>query len=105
MTKKNKKKATVGIALFAVISILIWQYTSSSSKDFLKNVTIAQTNDFFLYAPVYIAIDAGIFKSHGLNVNLVSTGGDEKTWAAVISGDASFGVADPTFVAISSERG
>ena len=29
----------------------------------------------------------------------------DKTWAAVLSGSAEFGVADPTFVAISAERG
>jgi NitT/TauT family transport system substrate-binding protein len=35
----------------------------------------------------------------------VGTGGDEKTWAAVIGGSAQFGVADPTFIAIASQRG
>lgn len=52
-----------------------------------------------------MAIDGGYFAEEGLDVSLVTTGGDEKTWAAVISGNASFGVADPTFVAISDARG
>jgi NitT/TauT family transport system substrate-binding protein len=70
-----------------------------------RKITIAQAGDFFLYAPLYIATDAGLFSKRGLDVSLVSTGGDDKTWAAIISGSAQFGVADPTFVAISDKRG
>ena len=48
----------------------------------------------------------GFFRARQLDVSLVSTGGDEKTWAAVIGGSASFGVADPgPFVAIAEARG
>lgn len=68
-------------------------------------LTIAQAGDFFLYAPLYVAVDGGMFKREGLDVSLVSTGGDDKTWAAVIGGSAKFGVADPTFVVVSGQRG
>jgi NitT/TauT family transport system substrate-binding protein len=68
-------------------------------------LTIAQAGDFYLYAPLYIAVDQGFFSRRGANVTIVSTGGDEKTWAAVLSGDAQFGIADPTFVAIAAQRG
>ena len=71
----------------------------------VANITIAQAGDFFLYAPLYVALDAGIFSEEGINVSLTTTGGDDKTWASVISGSAQFGVADPTFVAVSTERG
>ena len=70
-----------------------------------RAITIAQFGDFFLYAPLYVAIDSGFFETRGLKVSLISTGGDEKTWAAVLSGEAAFGVADPSFVAIAGERG
>ncbi len=71
----------------------------------IQKISIAQFGDFFLYAPLYIAIDAGLFAQQNLEVTLISTGGDEKTWAAVMSGNAAFGVADPTFVAIADARG
>jgi len=71
----------------------------------LNKITIAQTSDFFLYAPLYIAKDAKIFEKQGLDVSILNTGGDEKTWAAVISGDASFGLSDPTFIILSEKRG
>lgn len=68
-------------------------------------ITIAQYGHLFLYIPVYVATNKGYFNDEGLDVKLVSTGGDEKTFAAVTSGNAQFGVADPTFVAIARERG
>src|ERR1700735_2929086 len=70
-----------------------------------KRIVVAQYGNFFLYAPLYLAQDAGFFAKNGLEVSVTSTGGDEKTWAAVMSGDAAFGIADPTFVAISDARG
>ena len=71
----------------------------------LIDVVVAQFGDFFLYAPLYVAIDASFMEEQGLKVRLVSTGGDETTWAAVLGRSAVFGVADPTFVAIAGDRG
>lgn len=71
----------------------------------LTPVTIAQYGHVFLYMPLYVAVDKGIFKKHGLDVKLISTGGDEKTFTAVATGNAQFGVSDPTFTAIAREHG
>ncbi|MBY0358093.1 MAG: ABC transporter substrate-binding protein [Candidatus Obscuribacterales bacterium] len=71
----------------------------------LQPITIAQYGHIFLYMPLYVALDKGFFKEQGLDVKLVSTGGDEKTFAAVTSGNAQFGVSDPVFTAIARERG
>lgn len=90
------------LVLVAVIGASLWYVRRSSDPAQRRKITIAQAGDFFLYAPLYIAIDAGLFSKRGLDVSLVSTGGDEKTWAAVVSNSASFGVADPTFVAVSA---
>lgn len=68
-------------------------------------VTFAQFGHVFLYMPLYVAKDRGFFKQQGLEVKLVSTGGDEKTFTAVSTGNAQFGVSDPTFAAIARERG
>jgi NitT/TauT family transport system substrate-binding protein len=68
-------------------------------------IVIAQYGHVFLYMPLYVAQRKGFFKKHGLDVKLVSTGGDEKTFTAVVTGNAQFGVSDPTFVAIAREHG
>ncbi len=79
--------------------------TDKSGSKSVEPVTIAQYGHVFLYMPLYVAIRKGFFKSNGLDVTLVSTGGDEKTFTAVATGNAQFGVSDPTFVAIAREHG
>ena len=69
------------------------------------HITIAQYGHMLLYLPVYVAKAKGYFDDEGLTVELVSTGGDEKTFAAVASGYAQYGVADPVFTAIAREQG
>ena len=79
------------------------QQTSEEQK--LEKVKVAQFAEFFLYMPVYLADGKGFFKDQGLSVDIVSTGGDDKTFAAVISGGVQFGIADPMFVAIARSKG
>lgn len=103
----SKQGLFFGISVFVVAVVLsaasYWK-TTHEKQDFVK-ITIAQAGDFFLYAPIYIAQDANIFRDSGLDVHIVSTGGDEKTWSAVVSGSADFGVSDPTFTMIAGQRG
>lgn len=97
------------ISLLLVIIVLFAGYflflQKAKKSQVTEKITIAEFGEVFLYAPLYIAQDKGFFKEQGLEVNIVSTGGDEKTFAALLSGSAQFGVADPTFVAISGEKG
>lgn len=97
----------LGIAAFIIGGIFIYRNQNKTTTDNGKTtqVTVAQFGDFFLYMPLYIAKDKGFFKQQGLDVNITNTGGDDKTYAAVISGDAQFGIADPTFVAIAGSKG
>jgi NitT/TauT family transport system substrate-binding protein len=71
----------------------------------LEKIKVAQFAEFFLYMPLYLAEGKGFFKANGLSIDIVSTGGDDKTFAAVISGEVQFGIADPTFVAIAKSKG
>lgn len=81
------------------------QFGQAFAEEKLEEVKVAQFADVFLYMPVYLADGKGFFKEQGLSVTLISTGGDDKTFAAVISGDVHFGIADPTFVAIARSKG
>jgi NitT/TauT family transport system substrate-binding protein len=104
----NRQRLLVVFLLLIVVAVgtvvLIRKYKGPTQGSNTK-VTIAQVGDFFLYAPLYVALDAGFFKEQGLEVSIVTTGGDDKTWAAVISNSAQFGIGDPTFVVASTERG
>lgn len=100
-----RKRTWLIVVLVLIISAAVITYLRRGRQNANRSIVIAQSGDFFLYAPLYVAVDAKIFEKQHLNVSIVSTGGDEKTWAAVVSGSAKFGVSDPTFVAISEEHG
>lgn len=71
----------------------------------LTEITICQWGQALIYLPLYIAEQEGFFSDEGLDVKIINGGGDDLTWAAVTSGNAQFGIADPTFVAIQHEQG
>lgn len=71
----------------------------------VKKVTVAQYAHLLIYYPIYLAKQKGFFEQNKLDVTFSSTGGDDKTFAAVSANSALFGVADPTFVAIAREKG
>lgn len=98
------------VALIAVVGLAVFMLKPFQTKPVdngkaLAEVTVAQVGEFFIYLPLYYAEERGFFERNGLKVKLVSSGGDEKSVAAVISGTADFGVGDPTFAAIAKEKG
>jgi NitT/TauT family transport system substrate-binding protein len=93
------------VVLICLVALISCSRTSEPPKLEKQKITIAQFGHVFLYIPVYVAQNKGFFAEEGLEVQLVSTGGDEKTFAAVASNSAQFGVADPTFTAIAREKG
>ncbi|MFA6161195.1 MAG: ABC transporter substrate-binding protein [Patescibacteria group bacterium] len=108
---KNMQKTYVKwIVGFAILVILVGIVTISARQpkatdNGLQRIKVAEFGELFLYAPMYVAQEKGFFKEQGLDVEIFPTGGDEKTFAALLSNEAQFGVADPTFVAISGEKG
>jgi NitT/TauT family transport system substrate-binding protein len=102
------KKKVSWIIISVLIVVLILAGLLLNSKNLYSgktDVTISQVGDFVLYLPLYVAKDKGFFDNEGLNVNIMSSGGDDKSFAAVLSGEAQFAQGDPTFVAISKEKG
>ncbi len=71
----------------------------------LQDITICQWGQALIYLPLYMADQLGYFQDEGLKVKITNGGGDDLSWAAVTSGSAQFGVADPTMVAIQAEQG
>lgn len=102
-----KKNITICVFAIAVLvgSVAVLHNKMSQHDAGLKRITVAQYGDVFLYMPLYVAQDCGFFETNGLHVSIVSTGGDDKTFAAVASGSAMFGIADPAFAAIAYEKG
>ena len=100
-----KITASLAIALLVASGVLYVNTRTGPQQSRSKDVTICQYGDLLIYLPLYIALDQGYFAREGLNVNFINGGGDDKTFAAVSSGSAQFGVSDPTFTAIAREKG
>ena len=101
---RNKVLLIALIALLGLLSLFHFLRNSNSSS-FIRTIKVAQFGDVFIYTPLYLADAKGFFEEEGLKIELINTGGDDKTYAAVISGSATFGVADPVFAAIAQEKG
>ena len=104
-------KKVSGIVIVVVAFTVGWQVVSqrqavpTKDLDGLQKVTIAEAYEVFLYAPLYVAQEQGFYRDEGLDVSIVTAGGDDKAFAALLSGDAQFSVGDPTFAAVSGEKG
>ncbi len=101
---RNKVLLIALIALVGLLGLLLLLRNSNSSSS-IRTIKVAQFGDVFIYTPLYLADAKGFFEEEGLKIELTNTGGDDKTYAAVISGSATFGVADPVFAAIAQEKG
>ena len=50
-----------------------------------------------IYYPIYLAYQLGIYKKHNLNIEFISTGGDDLTYNSLLNGSAQIGISDPIF--------
>lgn len=63
----------------------------TNKEENLMPVTLNEVAHSIFYAPMYVAIEKGYFEEEGINLNLVTGFGADKTMTAVISGTADIG--------------
>ena len=105
-----KSKTGIIVAIIVIIIVIAgfawWHHSHSvASTQSLQKVTISEAYEVFLYAPLYVAQQEGFFTKQGLDVNIITAGGDDKAFASLVSGDAQFAVGDPTFAAVAGDKG
>jgi NitT/TauT family transport system substrate-binding protein len=93
------------LLLALIIGFSVNGCRDSQDRENLKSITINQWGQALIYLPLYVAQQEGFFEQEGLRVTITNGGGDDLTWAAVTSGNAQFGVADPTMVALQARQG
>ena len=102
-------RRTVGIilGLLTVVGVvaLVYRGLQHAGHRGTRQVTLHQAAKTLLYLPLYIAVDEGYLKEQDVDVRIVTAGGDSQAFAALASGQAQFAQGDPTFAAISHERG
>ncbi len=58
---------------------------------------VAEFSRMPLYFPAYLAAKLGYYKKHKLDIDFISSGGDDLTYNSLMSGSAQIGIADPVF--------
>lgn len=91
---KKKLPAMLAAAAVALITIGIaacgGKDTPSASGDLTK-ITLNEVAHSIFYAPQYVAIEEGYFAEEGIELDLVTGFGADKTMTAVLSGEADIG--------------
>ena len=93
---KKKILSLTLILILVVLSLIGCQYQSKtkSAKGSTKVVLNEVAHSIF-YAPMYVAIESGYFAEEGLDVELVTGYGADKTMTALLSGEADIGFMGP----------
>ncbi|BDG46085.1 ABC transporter substrate-binding protein [Parageobacillus sp. KH3-4] len=81
-----KKIAIVSLCLFLLIIPLA--ACNQQTNEEIKKVRVAEVTRSIFYAPQYVALAKGFFKDEGLNVELATTWGGDKTMTTLLSGGA-----------------
>lgn len=81
MTRKHKWLASL---LFGISFMLF----ACSGKNEFQKIQVAEVTHSIFYAPLYIAMEEGFFAEEGLEVELTTVPGGDKTMTALISGGA-----------------
>lgn len=84
------KFLSVSLSLILVISTLCGCSDTKNSNSLTK-VTLNEVAHSLFYAPQYVAIENGYFEEEGIDLNLVTGFGADKTMAAVLAGEADIG--------------
>ncbi|MFC0187789.1 ABC transporter substrate-binding protein [Fictibacillus aquaticus] len=85
--KRKLRLLFVFLSVAALFSSLLLG-CSTDKNDSLKKVRVAEVTRSIFYAPQYVAIEKGFFKEEGLDVQLTTTWGGDKTMTALLSNGA-----------------
>lgn len=88
------KRKLVTLAMCCVLLLAAGIITACSEKEAPKEkvkVTLNEVAHSIFYAPMYAAIELGYFEEEGIDLELVTGFGADKTMTAVVSGEADIG--------------
>lgn len=86
------KKAAMILAAAMLLCALMCGCGGGSE---LRHVTLNEVTRSVFYAPLYCAASLGYFEKEGLDVEIVTSGGSDKSMTALISGDAEVALMGP----------
>ncbi|HZG74146.1 MAG TPA: ABC transporter substrate-binding protein [Chondromyces sp.] len=89
-----KKAFFVMLSCLVIFTMVACQSKSSDTGKTTetKKIRVAEVTRSIFYAPQYIALEKGFFKEEGLDVELKTTWGGDKTMTAILSGGTDIGL-------------
>ena len=90
-----KKQSLLLLTMLGLFSTLLLTGCSKSSTSNNKKVVLNEVAHSIFYAPMYVAIEEGYFEEEGIDLELVTGYGADKTMTAVLSGEADIGFMGP----------
>ena len=88
-----KKKTVLVLIVFALVLSLV--LSGCSNQTALTKVKLSEVTHSIFYAPQYVAMSQGFFKTEGLEIELSNGQGADKVMTAVLSGQVDIGFAGP----------
>ncbi|TYS86391.1 ABC transporter substrate-binding protein [Rossellomorea aquimaris] len=83
-----KKWLRSGFAVLLISMLTIGLTACGEKEDVVQKVRVAEVTRSIFYAPEYVAIEKGFFKEEGLDIELTTTWGGDKTMTTLLSGGA-----------------
>ena len=83
------------LILITLVIVLGISFFRKEKKEELTTIKLAEVTHSMFYAPLYVAIENGLFEDEGLNIDLILTSGADKVSAAVLSNTVDIGFAGP----------
>lgn len=86
-----KKRFISFLTVLCLVAMSLWACNSKENANGLKKVVLNEVAHSIFYAPMYVAIEEGYFEEEGIDLELVTGFGADKTMTAVLSGEADIG--------------
>ena len=83
------------IACCLVVLMLMFSCAACGKAGGLRHVTINEVTRSVFYAPLYVAASNGFFEAEGMEVEIVTGGGSDKSMTALLAGEADVALMGP----------
>lgn len=75
-----------------LLAFLVWNSNGETTDNATETVRLNEVVRSIFYAPQYVAINEGLFEEEGLNIDLQTGWGGDKSMTALVSGTADIGL-------------
>ncbi|WP_341356851.1 ABC transporter substrate-binding protein [Rossellomorea sp. y25] len=83
-----KKWLRSSFAMLLIVMLTTCLTACGEKEEVVQKVRVAEVTRSIFYAPEYVAIEKGFFKEEGLDIELTTTWGGDKTMTTLLSGGA-----------------